>query len=193
MNKFPGFPPEGQYWQFPTIINGFVNILSGSEFKILWYVLRHTYGYQKDHDAISVSQLMNGIKKRDGTVVDAGTGIKNRKTIMIAIKNLIGLDFVAVKKERGRINVYYPQVVPKNGTRVVPKITTPTSTKNRYTTINNSIDNNNMIIKDESFKKAKERIKNNQPYNHLLDELDRRYAGWKFVKEWGEARKALFS
>ena len=98
VKNFPGFPPEGQYWQFPTIINGFVNVLSGAEFKILWYILRHTYGFQKNSDTISIPQIMKGIKKKTGEVLDVGTGIKDRTTVINALRKLEQWGFIKSEK-----------------------------------------------------------------------------------------------
>jgi len=110
VKKFPGFPPERQYWQFPTIINGHVNLLSGTEFKVLWYILRHTFGYQKDEDAISIPQIMNGIKKKDGTIIDSGTGIKHRQTVVKALKRLAKMGFISRKSQggKGKANIFRP-------------------------------------------------------------------------------------
>lgn len=61
--------------------------LSGSEFKVLLYIARRTYGFGKEWDTISLNQISNGIKKRDGTVLDYGTGV-SRASVIRALNTL---------------------------------------------------------------------------------------------------------
>lgn len=58
-----------------VILDHWMAELSGSEFKVLLYVARRTYGFGKDSDRISLSQLASGIRRRDGTALDRGTGL----------------------------------------------------------------------------------------------------------------------
>ena len=115
MKKFQGFPQEGQYWQFPTIINGYVSELTGAEFKILWYILRHTYGFQKDFDSISLNQFEKGIRN-----VDTGTGL-TKPTIIGALRTLKRKGFILVIKPsfsqttKGYINSYKPNINGEKG------------------------------------------------------------------------------
>jgi hypothetical protein len=125
MDKFPGFPIEGQFWQFPTCINGYVHILSDSQFKVLWYILRHTYGYQKTSDYISISQIMSGIKRYDNSVIDSGTGLKSQKAVWGAIRKLEVLGFIVVERKSGRTNFFKPCInhggLPRAQSMVVPR------------------------------------------------------------------------
>ncbi len=61
--------------------------LSGSEWKVVCYIARHTYGFGKEADAISQSQLLKGVVKRDGTILDRGVGL-DKKTLLKAITSL---------------------------------------------------------------------------------------------------------
>ena len=109
LNKFPGFPPESQTWNFPNIINGFVHQLNGSEFKVLWYILRRTYGWQKDRDKVSLTQFEKGIfSKKKSEWVDRGTGL-SRQSIINALEVLVEKGFI--RKTKGKINSY--EVVKK--------------------------------------------------------------------------------
>ena len=95
--RFPGFPekPIENYWQYPQIMNGFWHALTPIEQKVLDYILRHTWGWQKNSDYISYSQIKNGIKG-----VDRGTGIKSDRTISKALKGLV--DKNMIKKISGK-------------------------------------------------------------------------------------------
>ncbi|MBX9581989.1 MAG: replication protein, partial [Gemmataceae bacterium] len=76
--------------QVPDIIlDHWMGELSGAEFKVLLYVARRTYGFGKDSDAISLNQLARGIRRRDGTVLDRGTGL-SRSGVKAACVSLIG-------------------------------------------------------------------------------------------------------
>ena len=61
--------------------------LTGGEIKTHLYVNRRTAGFQKASDDISVSQICNGIRKHDGTVLDRGTGL-SRETVITALAGL---------------------------------------------------------------------------------------------------------
>jgi hypothetical protein len=209
-DKFPGFPSEGQYWQFPTIINGFIHHLNGNEFKVLWYILRHTYGYQKEQDDISVPQIMNGVKKKDGTILDRGTGIKWRQTVIHAIKKLVQMNFIGRKSggERGKANTYYPIIknIPPSEIPTPPpseKHTPPPIGKTDPTINTNTIDN--LINNDNTsvLSQAKPAIYGNGEINSLIDYLkeklglpmldgsgkqNRRYC-WLAIKKFGGVGK----
>jgi len=98
--RFGGFEPLPQSWDFPTVIDGWVDKLTGSEFKCLWYILRHTYGWQKTADAISLTQFERGVYlARQKRWLDRGTGL-DRKTIVKALKVLEQKGFIKKTKER---------------------------------------------------------------------------------------------
>lgn len=99
--KFPGFPPEPSmnFWSYPKALNGYWHQLSGSEQKALDYILRHTWGFDKTADEISLTQLEKGIKNFDG-----GTGLC-RPTIIAALKGLIKKGFIS-KRPGKKANRY---------------------------------------------------------------------------------------
>lgn len=74
--------------QIPDVILDFwLSELSGAELKVVLYVARRTYGFGKESDNISLSQISHGITKRDGVVLDTGTGL-SRSSVARAIKTL---------------------------------------------------------------------------------------------------------
>ncbi|MDE2125279.1 MAG: replication protein [Armatimonadetes bacterium] len=74
--------------QIPDVILDFwLSELSGAELKVVLYVGRRTFGFGKQSDNISLSQISTGIVKRDGTVLDTGTGL-SRSSVARAIKTL---------------------------------------------------------------------------------------------------------
>src|ERR671918_242761 len=61
--------------------------LSGAELKVLLYVIRRTFGFKRDKDTISLSQMLNGLRSRDGRRLDRGVGL-SKKTLLLAINSL---------------------------------------------------------------------------------------------------------
>ena len=55
--------------------------LSGSQLKVLLYIIRRTFGFKKDTDSISLSQICHGIRTREGQVLDRGTGLSRRHVV----------------------------------------------------------------------------------------------------------------
>ena len=88
--KFEGFPltPESNYWPYPRIMDGWWHILTGSEQKCLDYILRHTWGFKKAADAISLSQFTEGVKN-----LDKGVGL-SKGTVIVALKALKQKGFI---------------------------------------------------------------------------------------------------
>lgn len=75
--------------QIPDIIlDRWMAELSGAEFKVLLYVARRTYGFGKESDNISLNQMASGIRRRDGTILDLGTGL-SRSGVKSACNGLI--------------------------------------------------------------------------------------------------------
>jgi len=101
IKKFPGFPPQPStnFWSYPKELNGYWHQLSGSEQKVLDYILRHTWGFNKVADEISLTQLEDGIEG-----FDKGTGL-SRPTIIKASNGLIKKGFV-FKKPGKKANLY---------------------------------------------------------------------------------------
>ena len=73
--------------------------LSGAELKLLLYIIRRTFGFKKESDNISLSQLLYGITTREGTVLDRGTGL-SKKTLLETIKSLAEKNLIISKRRR---------------------------------------------------------------------------------------------
>lgn len=143
---FPGFPKQIEYshWQFPTIINGYVHIVSSGEFKVLWYILRHTFGWQKTTDKLARSQISKGITKRNGEILDSGTGLSVRQ-VERHLKTLEEKKFIRILRTQGKVNeitlnitTRYKSVagtgdidVATPGTKMSPTINKPINTSNK--------------------------------------------------------------
>jgi phage replication O-like protein O len=71
--------------------------LSGGELKVLLYMYRRTFGFRKDSDRISLSQIAQGITTKTGRVLDQGTGLTKRHVIT-ALKSLEKKNIIKVSR-----------------------------------------------------------------------------------------------
>jgi hypothetical protein len=83
--------------------------LTGAEFKCLMYVVRNTFGYHERVKQLSLTQFCTGRTKRDGTVLDRGTGL-NRETVVVALRGLVEkghlIEYVD-ETDKGRVSKAY--------------------------------------------------------------------------------------
>lgn len=170
---FPGFPPEPKmnFWLYPKALNGWWKALDPYEQKVLDYILRHTWGYQKNADAISLGQFLNGIKTRDGREVDGGTGIKDERTIRRALKNLVVKGFILATARIGYPTVFSLRINPSQEmSGVTPHATTPPASDM------GSHPSHSMspTIKNEA-------IKTNNNGDDLLEYLSQKFGGMKLT------------
>lgn len=95
IKKFIGFRTPN-YTQVPDeIFDILLPLLSGAQLKVLLYICRRTFGFKKDSDVISLTQISGGITTREGKVLDSGTGLSKRH-VQRAIKTLEELQAVRV-------------------------------------------------------------------------------------------------
>jgi len=73
--------------------------LSGSELKVLLYVIRRTFGFKKSSDNISLNQMLHGITTKEGEVLDRGTGL-SKKTLLETIKSLVEKNLIITERRR---------------------------------------------------------------------------------------------
>ncbi|REJ92512.1 MAG: hypothetical protein DWQ34_12895 [Planctomycetota bacterium] len=105
--------------------------LSGAEVKVLLYIFRRTFGWKKESDNISLSQLVHGITKKDGTVLDRGTGL-GKTSVARAMKQLVDKGMIRKTTRRSAESGHEPTTyepvlsegtpLSHNGTRGVPKV-----------------------------------------------------------------------
>lgn len=63
------------------------------ELKVLLYIFRHTYGWQKECDCISISQFVGGIVTKRGKRLDYGTGLA-KSTVVSALTSVVEQEYV---------------------------------------------------------------------------------------------------
>jgi DNA-binding Lrp family transcriptional regulator len=86
--------PPFQGFRFPNttpvpdeLFDDLLADLSGAEVKVILYICRRTFGFKKESDTISISQMTGGIQKKDGDQLDRGTGL-SKDSVARAVKGL---------------------------------------------------------------------------------------------------------
>lgn len=91
--------------QVPNIIlDKLMYRLPDAEFRVVIYICRRTYGFQRESDQISFSQFIDGIVKRDGTRLDGGCGLA-RSSLSKALSSLIEMKLI-IKEDNSKGNFY---------------------------------------------------------------------------------------
>ena len=75
--------------------------LSGSEIKVLLYLIRRTFGFKKQSDDISLNQICTGITTKENRVLDSGTGL-SQSTVQVALKGLVEKNIIMAKRRTSR-------------------------------------------------------------------------------------------
>jgi len=70
--------------------------LTDPELRVLLYIIRRTFGFKRNEDNISLKQMVEGIRTRDGRVLDRGTGI-SKASVARGLKGLTEKGIIAVK------------------------------------------------------------------------------------------------
>lgn len=87
------------------LVEAEMHSLSGSELKVYLYLLLRTVGWNKITDTPTVEQICSGLRRRDGSIVDMGTGLK-RSAVKLAIRSLEKRTWVTVIREHNKPNRY---------------------------------------------------------------------------------------
>jgi DNA-binding transcriptional ArsR family regulator len=126
---FPGF-------QFPNttqipndVFDTLMSHLFGGELKVLLYICRRTFGFRKDSDSISLTQIAQGITTKAGRVLDQGTGLSKRQVqrALRVLENRKVIEFTRKVDETGlhEINTYRLNV--RGSDNMSPPVETPVS------------------------------------------------------------------
>lgn len=92
--KFIGFEPSNTTPVPDILFDELLAKLTGAELKVLLYIIRRTWGFKKQSDAISLSQLQHGIVTKEGKRLDCGCGIKRRQTIIEVLDSLENGEYI---------------------------------------------------------------------------------------------------
>lgn len=83
------------YTQFPNeLLDDWQGRLDPSEFCVLAYIARHTFGWKREPVSIRYKDFIHGRFAADGARIDHGCGVKSSATITKAINHLLDLDLI---------------------------------------------------------------------------------------------------
>jgi hypothetical protein len=126
---FPGFHFPNTT-QIPNeVFDTLMPHLSGGELKVLLYICRRTFGFRKDSDSISLSQISKGITTKAGRVLDQGTGLSKRQ-VQRALRALEGRQVIQVERkvdETGLHDVNTYRLNVRSGDKMSLPVETPVS------------------------------------------------------------------
>jgi hypothetical protein len=97
--RFEGFESPNYTPTPDALFDQLLSVLSESELKVLLYVVRRTFGFRKDADAISISQMVSGITTKDGRVLDRGTGL-SKSSVRRGVQGLVDKGVLLVSQAR---------------------------------------------------------------------------------------------
>ena len=98
---FRGFQ-RPSYTQVPDeLFDELLTTLSGAELKVLLYIIRRTFGFKRESDAISISQMMSGITRHDGRILDRGVGL-SKPTLLAALRTLVTRNIIETERRRSQ-------------------------------------------------------------------------------------------
>src|SRR3954467_11689691 len=92
--------------------------LDNAELRVLLYIIRRTYGFKRSTDDIAISQMVDGIRKKDGTILDRGTGM-SKGSVTRGLRGLLEKGVIVARrntsKERGFEPTTYALKLKKRG------------------------------------------------------------------------------
>jgi hypothetical protein len=160
-------------------------VLSGNELKVLLYIVRRTFGFKKQSDNISLSQMLHGIRRKDGSVLDGGVGL-SKPTLLNALHSLVAQGIIQrqrrASKTKGNLPTCYSLRFADAPARVsVSPIPTPLgqtslpgggqkalpTTRNRKTSIQNNVEKKPDGTANSPPAKPREQV------DYLVDEIER--------------------
>jgi DNA-binding transcriptional ArsR family regulator len=98
-SSFEGFTSPS-YTQVPDeLFDALMPTLTDAELRVLLYIIRRTFGFKRDTDAISLSQMVFGITTRDARVLDSGTGL-SKATVARGLKGLRDKGIILAERQR---------------------------------------------------------------------------------------------
>jgi len=110
MEKFKGFSRPNTTPTPDELFDVFLTQLTHAELRVLLYIVRRTFGFKKVADSISLSQISNGITRKDGRVLDRGAGLTKRGAIK-AVQGLEKKGLIVVGRRKtddgnNKVNIY---------------------------------------------------------------------------------------
>ena len=99
--RYGGFS-RPNYTQVPDdVFDVLLPELSESELKVLLYIIRRTFGFKKDADTISLKQMVEGIRTKDGRQLDRGAGV-SKTSATRGVAGLVDKGIIVAARNRSQ-------------------------------------------------------------------------------------------
>lgn len=105
--KFAGFSSPNTTPVPDVLFDELLLILDNAELRVLLYIIRRTFGFKRSTDDISISQMVGGIRKKDGTVLDWGTGI-SKASVTRGLKGLLEKGIIIARRNTSKEHGFEP-------------------------------------------------------------------------------------
>jgi Bacteriophage replication protein O len=162
--------------------------LDNAELRVLLYIIRRTYGFKRSTDDIAISQMVDGIRKKDGTILDRGTGM-SKGSVTRGLRGLLEKGVIVARrntsKEHGFEPTTYalklkneaqPLVSPMRQAPLVspadPLVSPARHTRNSFTT-NRSFEYSNGCAKNKRRRTSRQRLRTNASNGFSVDRPNR--------------------
>jgi Bacteriophage replication protein O len=106
---FPGFRRPSYTMVPDELFDELLPELSGAELKVLLFVVRRTFGFKRDADAISLAQMLHGVTTREGRVLHRGVGL-SKPTLLGALRSLQEKGVLRAARRRSAVKGNEPTV-----------------------------------------------------------------------------------
>jgi hypothetical protein len=133
-HTFAGFHSPNYTMVPDQLFDELLVTLSGAELKALLYITRRTFGFKRESDAISLSQMLLGITAKDGRILDRGVGL-SKPSLLAALRSLIARNIIETERQRSaergdqptvyRLRFATAEPKPHNSLPVVKKVYHP--------------------------------------------------------------------
>src|SRR3712207_6438328 len=105
--KFAGFSSPNTTPVPDVLFDELLLLLDNAELRVLLYIIRRTFGFKRSTDDIAISQMVDGIRKKDGTVLDRGTGM-SKGSVIRGLKGLLEKGVILARRNTSRERGFEP-------------------------------------------------------------------------------------
>jgi len=129
--RFPGFRSPSYTMVPDELFDELLPELTGTELKVLLYIIRRTFGFKRDSDTISLSQMLSGITTKTGRTLDHGAGV-SKGALLPALRSLREKNIILSERQQStdrgneptlyRLNVQHDPLGTKNTLPLVQKL-----------------------------------------------------------------------
>lgn len=96
---FSGLPPAPPFTPLPNIVLDLIMpALGEAELRVLLFLCRQIYGWHRTTQHVSLSQMVTGIQRVDGTWMNQGTGL-TRRSVIRAVQALEQKGLILVERD----------------------------------------------------------------------------------------------